>query len=261
MNKIFRLIGWGLSYVRAVVLIPVFLIHTLICSIYVIVCALIFRNRHLNHWNSKYLWSYPIIFLSGIKLEIRGGEGVNKGSLFLFNHASHMDIPILFFSAPCAFTFGAKIELFSIPFFGSAMRVMKALPIARDNREEVLEIYRQAETRVKEGECFALAPEGTRQEKLELGAFKSGPFIFAHNANIPMVPILIAGLQGVMSKKSYLIGKGRWRHKVIVQVCEPIDPKKMDPDNIKEYREDLRQRLNEIYQKMNEEVLNEQILK
>ncbi len=256
MRALFDLLGCWMSYVRAVILTPVFIVHTILFSIYVMTCAFIFRNTYFNNWNIKYIWSWPMIFLSGIKLDIRHHpKKPNGGCLFLFNHSSYMDIPVLFYSTPLPFSFGGKIELFSIPIFGHAMKFMGALPIARKDREQVMKTYQEAEKRVANGECFALAPEGGRAKERFLNEFKSGPFIFAQNAKMPIVPVLTAGLLNVMHPKSIFIGVGRWRHKVIVQTLEEIPPEMRSLQDIKVFREELRQKMSQIYSEMNQEIL------
>ena len=240
------------SYLRAVVLLPLFVVHTLFCSIYIIFCAAVFRNRYLNHWNAKYVWSWPIVFLSGIQLEVECSRLTSKGGcLFLFNHSSYLDIPVLFCAAPLPFSFGAKIELFSIPFFGQAMKMVGVLPIARNNRSQAIRTYQKAEQRVANGECFALAPEGGRNREADaLGDFKSGPFIFARNAKMPLVPVLMAGLKEVMPAGSLIIGGGRWRHKVKVRTLDMIPYEEIPSDDIKSFKKELRDRMNSVYMEL-----------
>lgn len=241
--------GLFFSYLRAIFLPLIFVIHTLVCSAYIMFCAVIFRNRYLNHWNAKYIWSWPIVFLSGIRLDIEYSESKSKnGCLFLFNHSSYLDIPVLFCAAPLPFCFGAKIELFSIPLFGWAMKTAGALPIARHNRVQAIRAYEKAEKRVANGECFALAPEGGRSREADsLGDFKSGPFIFARNAKMPLVPVLMAGLKEVMPAGSLFIGAGRWHHTVKIRVLDTVPYEEIPLDDIKPFKKQLRDRMNGVY--------------
>ncbi len=68
------------------------------------------------------------------------------------------------------------------------MELCGVLPIDRGNRNKVMKVYENAIARVNRGEAFALAPEGTRQKQVELGRFKRGPFEFAINAQMDIVP-------------------------------------------------------------------------
>jgi 1-acyl-sn-glycerol-3-phosphate acyltransferase len=160
-----------------------------------------------------------------ITVQTHGLENIPKdrGVLFLFNHQSHFDIPCIFGSIPKRVAFGAKIELFKIPFFGAAMRVVGTLPIVRDNRAEVFRVYREAQERFAQNWNFALAPEGTRQSRPEIGNFKRGPFVFAVNAQAPIVPVVIAGAYEVLPKGRILPNADKWRRTVHLRFLPLIE--------------------------------------
>jgi 1-acyl-sn-glycerol-3-phosphate acyltransferase len=147
---------------------------------------------------------------------------------------SYADIYATFGYIPRPFRFGAKIELFSIPVFGPAMRSVGILPIVRNDRQAVYKVYQDAIARVKNGECFALAPEGTRQIEPVLGKFKLGPFIFAINAQMPIVPVILAGTHEVQPKGSWLINRSAYHRTVILDICPPIATREVSMDQAKE---------------------------
>lgn len=173
------------------------------------------------------IWAQWTLIASGVRVRILGVENMpkEKGFLYLFNHTSHYDIPVIFFATPKYCNFGAKSELFSIPFFGRAIRMTGALEIERTNREKVMRIYKESEKRVANGEVFALAPEGTRRPGYgTLGDFKSGPFFFAVNSKMPIVPIILVGNETVIKKHSIFINIGKLRRDVIFEILPPIMP-------------------------------------
>ncbi|MGE3756278.1 MAG: lysophospholipid acyltransferase family protein, partial [Pseudobdellovibrionaceae bacterium] len=134
--------------------------------------------RDFQNW-ALHFWGIVSCSVFRVKIRVHGKENLPKaGGLVLFNHQSLIDIIILQYITG-RIKFGAKIELFKVPFFGPAMRLSGMLPIARDNVQDVIRVYKEAEARAAQGELFALAPEGTRQKVDQLGPFKSGPFIFA----------------------------------------------------------------------------------
>jgi len=149
-----------LSYIRGPLVTLVGGIFTLAQSVVVILTAALIRTRRAIDFVCVTMWAKPILWMSGVKLEIRGTEnlqGSPKGFLILFSHSSNFDIPVLF-RLPHSFRFAAKIELFKIPFFGKAMAMCGVLPIDRGDRDKVMKIYENAIARVERGECFALAP-------------------------------------------------------------------------------------------------------
>jgi 1-acyl-sn-glycerol-3-phosphate acyltransferase len=165
-----------------------------------------------------------------------------------------MDIPVLYAYFPRSFRFGAKIELFKIPFFGKAMELCGVLPIDRSNRNKVMQVYENAIARVKKGEAFALAPEGTRQKEATLGRFKRGPFEFAINAQMDIVPVVLAGAYDVLPKDGVLINVGRWRRKVIVQILPRVSTKGLTIEQVDGLLENVRSQMDPIYIQLNEEL-------
>lgn len=178
-----------------------------------------FQDWVLENWANQSLW------LFGVKVKAYGIENLPKsGFLVLFNHTSLFDILVIQSLIP-RIRFGSKIELFKIPIFGAAMRAAGVLPIARHKREEVFKVYQEAEERARAGQVFALAPEGTRQKTETLAPFKAGPFIFALNSGIPIVPVIIKGASKVLPKGSLLPNAHAWSTEIELRVGEPIEVK------------------------------------
>lgn len=217
--------------------------HTLLCSIIIVPMFLLRVPRHIIDIFIGRCWCQVMLKTAGIEIEVKGRENVplDRGYLFLFTHSSHFDIPTLFCASPKGFRFGAKSSLFKIPFFGSALALSGTLPIARESRSKVMEVYRQAEARVAQGEAFALAPEGGRRTGDDLRDFKSGPFLFALNANMPIVPAVIMGVDRVLANKSIWINTGQWKKKVAVSFLPAIDISNFSIDQIKDLKSKVRE--------------------
>jgi 1-acyl-sn-glycerol-3-phosphate acyltransferase len=184
--------------------------------------SFVLRNRRVDNF-MIYFWGRATNWLFGVRVKVSGLENIpeGKGCLFLFSHTSFFDIFALSQSIP-GIRFGGKEELFRIPIFGSVLRSVGMLEIARDRREEVFKVYEAAQKRFEHGERFALAPEGTRQDTELLGPFKSGPFIFAINAQVDIVPIVIQGAARILPKGSTLANKDCWSSDVSVQVLPAV---------------------------------------
>ncbi len=167
-------------------------------------------------------WGKVGLKVFNVRLQVKGLENIPEGScLFLFNHTSFFDI-FAMLSAYGNFRFGSKIELFSIPIFGAAMKRLGVLPIARQKRENVFKVYDEAKARVQLGEKFALAPEGKRNDQEALLPFKSGPFIFAINSGAPVVPVVIKGAWAVFKKNQWLPNWDRFSRTVTVEYLPAI---------------------------------------
>lgn len=244
------------SFLRSLVLLPLIVFHTFWCSIVVVSLLLLRAPRAWVDFFIGPVWCGGIVRLCGIKVVVTGKENVplERGFLYLFTHSSLLDIPVMFEATPKSFRFGAKSSLFKIPVFSQAMTLSGTLPITRDNREKVMEVYKEAETRVAKGEAFALAPEGGRRVGDEIKDFKSGPFIFAINAKMPIVPVVLSGVGQVLPKKTLLINKDRWTREVGVSFLPAIETQNIPIEEMKSLKSKVRdqivsefERLNQIY--------------
>lgn len=212
-----------LSYPRSLIGVVLLPIHTVLCAGSLVIANILFNNRKLEDHIVEF-WTRNCCRMFGVKVVVKGLENRPEGGfLYVFNHTSFFDI-FAMNGWLGSFRFGAKIELFKIPVFGAGMRRAGILPIARNRRDEVFKVYQAAEARIRAGERFALAPEGTRQESETLGSFKSGPFIFAINAKAPIVPVIVKGAAAIMPKGSFLPNWGVWSRTITLEVLPPISP-------------------------------------
>lgn len=197
-------------------------------------------------------WARVVLFVFGIRLDVRGAEHLPKkgGGIIIFNHQSNLDIPALMLSNKLDTRFGAKIELFKIPFFGAAMRAVGTLPIARSNRTEVLRIYQEASSRFAKNTIFVLAPEGTRQSEPIIGRFKTGPFHFAINAQVPLIPAVIKGAYHVQHKGQLGVNVGRWTRTVVIEYLPPIPTEGLALDQVGALMDRSRDQIIEVYDRL-----------
>ena len=239
---IFKLLSYPRS-ILATILLP---IHTAFCSLLMIIATLLLNNRPLED-QIVYYWTRVICWMFGVKVQVVGLENRPKGGfIYVFNHSSFFDI-FAMAAYLGSFRFGAKIELFKIPVFGWAMRRAGILPIAREKREEVFRVYKEAETRIRAGERFALSPEGTRQDNDKvLAPFKAGPFVFAINAHAPLVPVVVKGAADIMPKGHFVPNWGRWTSTITLRVLPAVDSESFTTAERPKFQEAVR-RLMEPY--------------
>jgi 1-acyl-sn-glycerol-3-phosphate acyltransferase len=160
---------------------------------------------------------------AGIRVEITGLENVPEGvsCIFLANHVSNLDPPILFPALPGQASVMLKKELMRIPLLGTAMRMAQFVPVERGNSREAAQAsVSAAGAVVRSGLHFLIFAEGTRSKDGRLGAFKRGPFYLAMETGAPIVPVVISGTQKMMHKGSTKIYPGMAR----VQMLRPIYP-------------------------------------
>lgn len=188
-------------------------------------------------------WHKVLLRTARVKLTVIGQENIpESGCLFLFNHLSLYDIPVMIAAIPKPAKFGAKAELYKIPLFGRAVEAYGSLKIERSNRQNAIETLNLARSRLANGECFCLAAEGTRQPLPQIGEFKSGPFIFAIQAQAPIVPVVIYGTDKILPKKQLFLNFNIQKN-VTVQLLPPVPTTGYTVDT----REDLKNKVRPLF--------------
>jgi len=161
-----------------------------------------------------YRWSMWIV-RTGVKLarihvEITGREHIlAQPSIFMANHVSNLDPPIMLPLLPFRTAFFIKRSLLKIPLVGFAMRLAGFIPVDRAGRLESARESVQAASKVlASGVNISTFPEGTRSRNGKLLPFKKGPFYLAMETGAPIIPISIWGSEHMMTKGSLRIKPG-----------------------------------------------------
>ena len=164
---------------------------------------------------------------AGIKIEISGVENIPAGRscIFMSNHVSNLDPPVLIPLLPGRSSVLLKKELMNIPILGRAMRMAKFVPVERGHRRDAAKASVEAAAdALRSGLHILVYPEGTRSLDGRLSAFKKGPFFLAEETQAPIVPIALAGTQTMMRKGSSAITPGVAR----IRVLPAIEPSKYE---------------------------------
>jgi 1-acyl-sn-glycerol-3-phosphate acyltransferase len=156
-------------------------------------------------------WSRSLVRRADIDLTVEGLSHVprDRACVYMSNHQSHYDIPILFSIFPGTLRMVAKAELFRVPIFGRAMREAGFVRVTRSgDRADAMEAMRECSAALARGVNVWLAPEGTRSPDGRLGKFKKGGFILARDAGAEIVPVAIDGSRDILPKRSKVIQRG-----------------------------------------------------
>jgi 1-acyl-sn-glycerol-3-phosphate acyltransferase len=148
---------------------------------------------------------------AGIRVRTLGLENVPAGEscIFLSNHVSNLDPPILMPVIPGTTSIFLKKSLMKIPLLGTAMRMGKFVPVSRGNsREEAERSVAAAADALHSGLHITIFPEGTRSLDGNLLPFKKGAFFLAAETGAPMVPIVIKGTAQMMRRGSRKVYPG-----------------------------------------------------
>lgn len=141
------------------------------------------------------------LFMAGVKTEVAGRENVprDRACIYMSNHVSNMDPPVLVSSLPGRTSVFLKRSLMKIPLLGPAMRLADFIPVDRDGRlESARESVANAAKLLGSGVPITTFVEGSRSRDGHLKPFKKGPFYLAMDTHAPVVPISIWGTETIM---------------------------------------------------------------
>jgi 1-acyl-sn-glycerol-3-phosphate acyltransferase len=160
---------------------------------------------------------------AGIRIEVTGRENIPAGRacIFMCNHVSNLDPPVVLPMLPGRSSVLLKKELMSIPILGYAMRMGQFVPVERGGKKEAAQASVEAAGKaLNDGLNILVFPEGTRSRDGHLSAFKKGPFFLAMGTGALVVPIALSGTERMMQKGSIAISPGVAR----MQILPAIDP-------------------------------------
>jgi 1-acyl-sn-glycerol-3-phosphate acyltransferase len=201
-------------------LIPAITVYTIVLGTISIVSSLFDRRGHLAHACAR-AWSWLILKTTGVRVEIDGLERIVPGKTYVFvsNHQSIYDTPVIFASLPYQLRIIAKTSLARFPVLGWHLRRGGHLFVDRRHPDRA-GILRRWRALVSEGLSLIIYAEGTRSPDGRVARFKAGSFLLAIQAGLPIVPLTVIGTRQVMPK-------GRLRTEpadVRLIVHDPIQP-------------------------------------
>ena len=139
-------------------------------------------------------WGKSVINTVGINVKVFGAENMPaENCLFVSNHQSNLDIPILAATLDKPIGFIAKKEMEKIPIASYWMRQMKCIFMDRENIRESIKSINLGAEYLKEGYSMVIFPEGTRSKCSKISEFKKGSTKLGIKAEVPIVPVTIKG--------------------------------------------------------------------
>ncbi len=205
---------------RTIIIFSFTILSTLVLSAAAIVLAFFSKTGNVPHLIGR-LWARSILFVSGVTVTVNGTSNIDprRSAVFMANHQSNFDIPVLLAHLPVQFRWLAKAELFRIPVFGRAMRGCGYISIDRLNRESAFQSLAKAAATIKKGTSVLIFPEGTRSLDGTIKPFKKGPFVLTVDAGVPIVPVVLHGTWSIMPKNRLTIKPCR----VTLDILPPVE--------------------------------------
>lgn len=207
-----------------------------------IVLSFFIRQKTLDPYIKR---SLKVLFkILSIRVLSEGTENVeqNKTYLFMSNHESLFDIPLLEAYVPTFVRGVEALRQFKWPVYGWAIRRMGNIPIDRKNIHSSIKSMKLTEKILKKGKSIIILPEGHRTLDGNLGPFKKLPFHLAKQAGVPIIPIGLSGLFELKHKGSWLIQP----RPVKIKFGQPISPDKIHSLSTEELRDYIRNEIQDL---------------
>ena len=196
------------------------ILATAAVGITVIICSFFSRTGNGPHLLARQ-WANSIVWVSRMKVTVSGTEKLDPARSYIYmpNHQSNADIPLLLGRLPVQFRWLAKAELFKLPIFGRAMRGVGYISIDRTNRKSAFESLDRAARTIRNGTSVLIFPEGTRSRDGRILPFKKGGFVLAVDSGVPIVPIIIRGTRNIVPKGHCIIRPAP----VTMEILDPVE--------------------------------------
>ncbi len=210
-------------------LIPAIALYTIVLGTLSLLSVIVDRRGHLAHWCAR-AWAWLILKTTGVTVDVRGLEQLQQDTpyLFLANHQSIYDIPVLFWHLPYQIRILAKASLGRFPFLGWHLRRSGHVLVDRSNpgNSTMLQIKELMRERVS----LIVFPEGTRSGDGRVARFRAGIVLLAIEAGLPIVPVAVEGTRHVMLKGRLMTCPGH----VQVRVHAPVRTEGWQPSQARE---------------------------
>lgn len=187
-------------------------------------------------------WARVLLWVSGVKVKVEGLENISRDGSYVFvsNHLSYMDTPVVLASIPVQFRFLAKRGLFQIPFLGWHLARAGHIAVPRgDARAAVKTMNLAAQVAREQAISLLIFPEGGRSREGSLGEFKEGAAFIAVRAGVPLVPMCLKGTREVLPFGSGHIRSGT----VVMRIGDPIPTRESSDRDRAQLTAELRNRI------------------
>jgi 1-acyl-sn-glycerol-3-phosphate acyltransferase len=198
--------GW-LSALRSyLILDPLIWLYTLVMGLLALPGGMFDRTGRRLHWFS-YAWSWLIMKSIFSPLKVTGLDKIDttKPHVYAINHASALDIPVLYVNLPFQFRIAFKKELLSYPVVGWQLKRSGQVCIDQQNPAHSISSIRAALKGLKAGLPLVVYPEGGRTPDGEIKPFLAGAFFLAIKAQVDIVPVALVGTYELLPMNTYHI--------------------------------------------------------
>ena len=198
--------GWGSRLRSYLYFDPLIWFYTVSLGLLAVPASLFGDKGRILHGFAS-LWSRLIMGTISSPVTVTGLDKIDttKPCVYAVNHASALDIPVLYTYLPFQFRIVFKSELLSYPIIGGHLKRSGQVCIDQQNPSRSIADIRSALKGLKAGMPLVIFPEGGRTPDGELKPFLPGAFFLAIKAQVDVVPVALVGTFNLLPMNTYHI--------------------------------------------------------
>ncbi|HEV7219397.1 MAG TPA: lysophospholipid acyltransferase family protein [Terriglobales bacterium] len=222
---------------------PLIWMYTIVLGIISIPVSLSSQKGRILHAFARF-WSELIMKTIGSPVKVIGMEKLDttKSYIYAVNHASALDIPVLYANLPFQFRIAFKKELLSYPIVGWHLKRSGQICIDQQNPAAAVGSIRAALKTLKDGIPLVIFPEGGRTPDGDIKPFLRGAFFLAIKAHVDVVPVALVGTFELLPMDTYHIK------------CRPVEMRVGQPISTAPYKREDMDKLSDKVQAAMEEL-------
>lgn len=188
------------------------------------------KDRTIAIYKITHNWAKFVIWLSGARVKVFGKENIPKDEAVLFvgNHQSNFDIPLILSNIDEPKGFIAKKELEKWPLISMWMKYINCVFMDRSNIRKSAEAIVKGIQILKSGYSMVIFPEGTRSKGKPVAEFKAGSFKLALKSKVKIIPVTINGSYKLLEANGGKIKASN----IEIYIHEPINVTKLSKEEI-----------------------------
>lgn len=189
-------------------------------------------------------WAWWLVFFSGARLTIEGAENLRlpTNAVFVSNHTSYMDTPVIFSALPFQFRILARRQLWRIPFIGWYLNRSGQIPINTEDTHATLSSLGIGLKALRNGMNLFVFPEGGRTPDGEIKTFLAGAAYLAIRGKVPIVPIALEGVYDLLPMHT----RHMYPRPILMRVGKPISTDGCTLRHVDELNEKLRKTIQQM---------------
>ena len=192
------------KWLTYLVLFPLFALSTTFFGCISLICSLWDKSGRQQHAIAQ-AWAKSLLIITLSPVQVIGRENLDpaQAAVYVSNHLSYMDTPVLFAKLPFQFRILAKQQLWKVPFIGWHLNRSGQVPVDQSSARSSVSSLARGVAALKAGLPLLLFPEGGRSPDGHGQPFVGGAAWMAIRAQVPIVPVTLIGTYELMPMHTY----------------------------------------------------------